>query len=88
MTDDKVEHVLNAKRVIKNGTITYTIWPDNSPARIVIAIPERQDEATRHFLATVIDYTFSRSMLMEFEQSDLTKEVSDGAETSGESDAV
>jgi hypothetical protein len=79
MTKDPVSQgLVNAQRVIEGGTVTYTIWPEDSPAKVVISLPTTQDEASVRFLSHVIDYSFSRSMLLEFGQSDLASEDNDG----------
>lgn len=81
MTKDPVDGVpLNATRQIVNGRVTYTVTAVGSDAKIVIdhRNDDELDEPTATLLAYVIEPSFAKSMLLEFAQADLTKEVNDG----------
>ena len=68
---DSNPNTVNAKRSIRDDFVVYQITSEATEATVTIRQPREADEATGQFLSAVIDYSFSRWMLLEFEKADM-----------------
>ena len=79
---DGTPNTVQAKRSIHEDFVVYQITSDTTEATITIRQPRNPDEATGQFLSAVIDYSFSRWMLLEFEKADMVNDM--GEEPGGD----
>ena len=80
MTKDPVHGLINVTREIDDKFVQYTITADDTPAAIVIVQPldlRPHEEATDRLLSAVINYSFAKSLQIEFAQIDILNQKGD-----------
>lgn len=85
MTKDPVYGLINVTREVDDTFVQYTITADDTPAVVVIVQPldlGPAEKATNRLLSAVINYSFAKSLQIEFAQIDILND-----NTKGDSDA-
>lgn len=86
-TQDANPNTVQAKRSIHEDFVVYQITSESTEATVTIRQPRITDDATGEFLSAVIDYSFSRWMLLEFEKADMVNNM-DGQEVTTDEQEV
>lgn len=81
---DANPNTVQAKRSVTEDFVVYQITSDNTEATVTIRQPRTPDEATGQFLSAVIDYSFSRWMMLEFEKADMVNGMEDEQEVTAD----
>lgn len=72
---DGAPNTVQAKRTITEDFVVYQVSAETTEATVTIRQPRDLDDPTSQFLSAVIDYSFSRWMLLEFEKADMVEGV-------------